>query len=64
MKDERNGRLVLEQARFSWTFSAQCCLCFFPLASLTESYLFWYCLKDLFTLYRLADKFVLDRQDG
>ena len=43
-----------------------CCLCFlpFPLASLTESYLFLYCLKDLFTLYRVADKFVLDRQDG
>ena len=43
-----------------------CCLCFllFPLASFTESYLFLYCLKDLFTLYRLADKFVLDRQDG
>ena len=29
--------------------------------SLTELCLFWYALKDLFTLHKLADKVVLDR---
>ena len=28
---------------------------------LTELYSFWYGLKDLFTLHKLADKVVLDR---
>ena len=32
----------------------------FPV-SLTELCLFWYGLKDLFTLHKLADKVVLDR---
>ena len=36
---------------------------FFPLSlvSLTELCSFWYGLKDLFTLHKLADKVVLDR---
>ena len=29
--------------------------------SLTELCSFWYCLKDLFTLHKLAKKVVLDR---
>ena len=32
----------------------------FSPVSLTESCSFWYGLKDLFTLYKLADKVVLD----
>ena len=31
------------------------------LVSLTELYSFWYGLKDLFTLHKLADKVALDR---
>ena len=31
----------------------------FSPVSLTESYSFWYGLKDLFTLHKLADKVVL-----
>ena len=36
---------------------------FFPFSplSLTELYLFWYGLKDLFTLHMLADKRFLNR---
>ena len=36
---------------------------FLPLSplSLTELYSFWYGLRDLFTLHKLADKVVLDR---
>ena len=36
---------------------------FFPFSplSLTELCSFWYGLKDLFTLHKLADKVVLDR---
>ena len=33
----------------------------FSLVSLTELCSFWYALKDLFTLHKLADKAVLDR---
>ena len=33
----------------------------FSPVSLTELYSFWYGLKDLFTLHKLADKVVLDR---
>ena len=33
----------------------------FSLVSLTELCLFWYGLKDLFTLHKLADKVVLSR---
>ena len=32
----------------------------FSLVSLTELWSFWYGLKDLFTLHKSADKFVLD----
>ena len=33
----------------------------FSLVSLTELWSFWYGLKDLFTLHKLADKVGLDR---
>ena len=35
----------------------------FSLVSLTELCSFWYGLKDLFTLYKLADKVILDKQN-
>ena len=35
--------------------------CLFFLVSLTELFSFWYGLKDLFTLHKLADKVALDR---
>ena len=38
------------------------CLFAFAFASLTESCLFMYGLKDLFTLQKLADKVVLDHE--
>ena len=34
----------------------------FSLVSLTELCSFWYGLKDLFTLHKLADKVILDNQ--
>ena len=44
--------------RFSWKFSGQCYMVFwpFPLVSLTEFCSLWYGLKDLFTLHKLEDK--------
>ena len=50
--------------RFSLKFSGQCYIFFFlPFSpvSLTELCSFWYGLKDLFALHKLADKVVLDR---
>ena len=35
----------------------------FSLVSLTELCSFWYGLKDLFTLHKLADKVILDNQN-
>ena len=35
----------------------------FSLVSLTEFCSFWYGLKDLFTLHKLADKVILDNQN-
>ena len=35
----------------------------FSPVSLTELCSFWYCLKDFFTLHKLADKVVLDNQN-
>ena len=42
---------------------SQSCMVFLPFSpvSLTELYSFWYGLKDLFTLHKLADKVGLDR---
>ena len=39
--------------------------CYLPFSpsSLTELCTFWYGLKDPFTLYKLVDKVVLDRQN-
>ena len=59
---ERKGRWALEQdfhgdlqVNLTWFF-----LPFSPV-SLTELCSFWYGLKDLYTLHKLADKVVLDR---
>ena len=59
--DERKGRWVVEQD-FHENFSVQCYIFFLPfsLVSLTELCSFWYGLKDLFTLHKLADKVILD----
>jgi len=50
---------VSNVTRFSWEFSGQCYMVFLPSSpvSLTE---LCYGLKDLFTLFTLADKVVLD----
>ena len=53
--------LVVRGSRFSWIFGSTLRgFLPFSLANLTKSWSFWYGLKDLFTLYRLADKVVLD----
>ena len=51
--DERKGRC--SGTRFSWKFLVRSCV-FLPFspASLTESYSFWYGLKDHFTLHKSA----------
>ena len=57
--DERKG----SRTRFSWKFLGTMLHFFlglFSLVSLTELCLFWYGLKDLFTLHKLADKVFLD----
>ena len=57
--DEKKG----SRTRFSWKFLGTMLHFFFglfSLVSLTELCLFWYGLKDLFTLHKLADKVVLD----
>ena len=48
--------------RFSWRFTGQSYKVFLPFSpvSLTELCSFWYGLKDLFTLHKLATKVVLD----
>ena len=56
--DERKGRWVMEQD-FHGDF--QVLVTWFSPVSLTELCSFWYGLKDLFTLHKLADKVVLDR---
>ena len=58
---ERKGRWAMEQdfhGDFRSTLHGFLPLC--PV-SLTELCSFWYGLKDLFTLHKLADKVVLDR---
>ena len=60
---ERKGRWAMEQD-FHGDFQAKYMLHgFLPFSpvSLTELCSFWYGLKDLFTLHKLADKVVLDR---
>ena len=49
-------------ASFSWRFSGQCYIVFLAVSpvSLTELCLFWYSLKDLFSLPKLVDKAVPD----
>ena len=44
-------------------FTSQSCMVFLPFSpvSFTELCSFWYVLKDLFTLHKLADKVGLDR---
>ena len=55
MKGKGNG------TRFSWKCLGQCYVVFaVSMASLSEWCPFCYGLKDLFTLYKLADKLVLD----
>ena len=59
---KRKGRWVVEQ-----DFHGQCYMVFLPSSpvSLTELYSFWYGLKDLFTLHKLADKLSLTiKTDG
>ena len=58
--DERKGRWVVQQD-FPGNFQVNVTwfLPFSPV-SLTELCSFWYGLKDLFTLHKLADKVVLD----
>ena len=58
--DERKGRWVVKQD-FHGSFWVNVTWFFFPFSpvSLTESCSFWYGLKDLFTLHKLADKVVL-----
>ena len=58
--NERKGRWVMEQD-FHGDFQVNVTgfLLISPV-SLTELCLFWYGLKDLFTLHKLADKVVLD----
>ena len=60
---ERKGRWAVSRTRFSWKFSGQCYMVFLPFfpVSLTELCSFWFALKDLFTLHKLADKVGLDR---
>ena len=58
--DEKKGRWVVEQdfhGNFRSMLHGFCP--FFPV-SLTELCSFWYGLKDLFTLHKLADKIFLD----
>ena len=58
---ERKGRWVVEQD-FHGNFQVHVTWFLpFSLVSLTELCSFWYGLKDLFTLHKLADKVVLDR---
>ena len=58
--DKRKGRWVVEQD-FQEIFRSML-RGFFPFSpvSLTELSSFWYGLKDLFTLYKLTGKVVLD----
>ena len=59
--DERKGRWVVQQD-FPGNFQVNVTWFLpFSLVSLTELCSFWYGLKDLFTLHKLADKVVLDR---
>ena len=53
---ERKGRWAMEQ-----DFHGEHGFLPFSLVSLTELCSFWYGLKDLFTLHKLADKVGLDR---
>ena len=56
-KGFRNAfRMGSSGTRFSWKFSGQYYMFFLPFSpvSLTELCSFWYGLKDLFTLHKLA----------
>ena len=58
---ERKGRWAMEQDfHGDLQVNLTCFLPFSPV-SLTELCSFWYGLKDLFTLHKLAGKVVLDR---
>ena len=58
--DEKKGRWVVEQDFHGNFRSMLHCFLPFSLVSLTEVCSFWYGLKDLFTLHKLADKIFLD----
>ena len=59
--DKRKGRWVVDKS-FHGNFKVNVTFFFFAFSpvSLTELCSFWYGLKDLFTLHKLADKVVLD----
>ena len=58
---ERKGRWAMQQD-FHGDFQVNVMVfCLFSPVSLTELCSFWYGLKDLFTLHKLADKVVFDR---
>ena len=58
--DEKKGRWVVEQDFHGNFRSMLPGFLPFSLVSLTEVCSFWYGLKDLFTLHKLADKIFLD----
>ena len=58
--DEKKGRWVVEQDFHGNFRSMLHGFLPFSLVSLTEVCSFWYGLKDLFTLHKLADKIFLD----
>ena len=59
--DQKKGRWLVKQDFYGhFRVSLKVTWCFSP-ASMTESCSFWYGLKDLFTLHKLADKIVLDQ---
>ena len=62
--DKRKGRWVVDQD-FHGNFKVKVTFFFFAFSpvSLTELCSFWYGLKDLFTLHKLADKVVLDHKN-
>ena len=63
--DERKGIWVVKQ-NFHETFQVKTMLhgfLSFSSVSLTKSCSFWYGLKDLFTLHKLADKVILDHSN-
>ena len=57
------GKVGGQWKKISRRFTGQSCMVFLPFSpvSLTELCSFWYGLKDLSTLHKLADKVGLDR---